>query len=104
MNPRAVVLDEASAMLDPRGRADLSRVVRRMRAEGITVIAITHFMEEAAEADRVIVMHDGAIALDGTPRKVLGRADILTPLGLEPPRRRASRAPWKSEDFACRHA
>ena len=85
MNPRAVVLDEASAMLDPRGRADLSRVVRRMRAEGITVIAITHFMEEAAEADRVIVMHDGAIALDGTPRKVLGRADILTPLGLEPP-------------------
>lgn len=85
MKPRVVVLDEASSMLDPRGRADLSRVVKAMRAEGITVISITHFMEEAAQADRVVVMHEGGVALDGDPHDVLACANDLDSLGLEPP-------------------
>ncbi len=85
MKPRVVVLDEASSMLDPRGRADLSRVVKAMRAEGITVISITHFMEEAAQADRVVVMHEGGVALDGDPHDVLVCANDLEALGLEPP-------------------
>lgn len=85
MHPRVLVLDESTAMLDPLGRAEVRAAVRRLHAEGTTVIAVTHFMEEAVEADRVVVMDAGRIVLDGVPRDVFGRADQLRELRLDLP-------------------
>lgn len=89
MDPAILILDEATAMLDPRGRAGLLRVVRELHAAGMTVVMITHYMEEAALADRVVVLDRGAVRLDGTPQEVLTRAHELRELSLEVP-------------FACR--
>ena len=70
MQPEVMILDEATAMLDPAGRADVLATVRKLnREQGMTVIWITHFMEEAAVADRVVVLDKGKIALDGTPAR-----------------------------------
>ena len=85
MNPQILVLDEASAMLDPRGRRGLMRVVRKLAREGMTVVMITHFMEEAALADRVIVMEAGRIACEGAPDTVLADEALLSRLNLEVP-------------------
>ncbi len=85
MEPRILVLDEASSMLDPRGRDGLLRVCRDLHEHGMTIVMITHFMEEAALADRVIVLKDGAVCLEGTPEEVLTRADELASLNLEVP-------------------
>ncbi len=85
MNPRILVLDEASAMLDPRGRRGLMRVVRKLAREGMTVVMITHFMEEAALADRVIVMEAGRVACEGAPKEVLADEKLLERLNLEVP-------------------
>ncbi len=85
MDPQVLILDEASAMLDPRGRAGLMRVCKELHGRGFTIIMITHFMEEAAAADRVMVMEAGRVALCGTPQEVLTRADELTHLNLEVP-------------------
>lgn len=85
MNPQVLVLDEASSMLDPRGRRGLMRVCKALNARGMTIVAITHFMEEAAEADRVIVLDAGRVALDGTPDEVLVQTDKLAHLDLEVP-------------------
>lgn len=85
MRPEVVVLDEATAMLDPRGRRGLMRVVRELRDRGITAVMITHYMEEAALADRVIVLDRGRIALEGAPRDVLARAGELGRFGLDVP-------------------
>ncbi|WP_449134365.1 energy-coupling factor transporter ATPase [Senegalimassilia sp.] len=85
MNPSVLVLDEASAMLDPRGRAGLMRVCRELHERGMTIVMITHFMEEAAQADRVIVMERGHVALEGTPDEVLLQADALDRLNLDVP-------------------
>ncbi len=85
MNPQILVLDEASAMLDPRGRRGLMRVVRKLAREGMTVVMITHFMEEAALADRVIVMESGHVACEGTPDTVLANEELLARLNLEVP-------------------
>ena len=85
MEPQVLVLDEASSMLDPRGRRGLMRVCKALNARGMTVVAITHFMEEAAEADRVIVLDAGRVALDGTPDEVLVQTDKLAHLDLEVP-------------------
>ncbi len=85
MHPRVLVLDESTAMLDPLGRAEVRAAVRRLHAEGTTVIAVTHFMEEAVEADRVVVMDAGRIVLGGVPRDVFGRADQLRELRLDLP-------------------
>lgn len=83
MNPACLVLDEATAMLDPRGREEVLRTVRRLnRDEGLTLIHITHFMEEAVRADRVVVMDRGRIALEGTPAEVFARAGELERIGL----------------------
>ena len=69
MEPECIVLDEATAMLDPSGRREVLRTVQRLnREKGITVVLITHHMNEAAEADRVVVMDDGEVVMDGTPR------------------------------------
>ena len=85
MNPEILILDEASAMLDPRGRKGLMRVVRSLNGQGMTVVMITHFMEEAALADRVIVLDEGKVARVGTPQKVLVDIDALSALNLEVP-------------------
>ena len=85
MNPSVLVLDEASAMLDPRGRAGLMRVCHELHERGMTIVMITHFMEEAARADRVIVMERGHVALEGTPDEVLLQADALDHLNLDVP-------------------
>ena len=85
MDPQILVFDEAGAMLDPRGRTGLLRVCRELNAEGLTIVLITHFMEEAALADRVIVLEDGVVALDGTPEEVLVQAERLAALSLEVP-------------------
>ncbi len=85
MQPRALILDEASSMLDPRGRKGLMRVCRELHDRGMTIIMITHYMEEAALADRVIVMNAGRIAREGTPEEVLTRADELAALNLDVP-------------------
>ena len=85
MNPEILILDEASAMLDPRGRKGLMRVVRSLNDQGMTVVMITHFMEEAALADRVIVLDGGKAARVGTPEEVLIDVDALSALNLEVP-------------------
>ena len=74
MNPQILVLDEASAMLDPRGRAGLLRVCQELHERGMTIVMITHFMEEAALADRVVVLDGGRVRLDGTPERCSRRA------------------------------
>lgn len=85
MNPEILILDEASAMLDPRGRKGLMRVVRSLNGQGMTVVMITHFMEEAALADRIIVLDGGKVARVGTPEEVLIDVDALSALNLEVP-------------------
>ena len=86
MEPECIVLDEATAMLDPIGRSEvLSTVERLHREKGITVLLITHHMNEAENADRVLVMNDGRIALDGTPREVFSHRAELEQMGLTVP-------------------
>ncbi len=86
IRPKVLVLDEAPAMLDPPGREDIMRVVEKLRADtGMTVIAITHFMDEARAADRVIVLNDGEVYLDGRPPQVFARREELFKAGLVPP-------------------
>lgn len=85
MNPQILILDEASAMLDPRGRKGLLRVCKELHAAGMTIVMITHFMEEAALADRVFVLDDGHVALEGTPDSVLTQMELLESLALDIP-------------------
>ena len=86
MRPECIVLDEPTAMLDPVGRKEVLDTVRRLNAEsGITVVLITHHMDEAAQAGRLIVMHDGHIMADGRPEQVFQNVDGLRSLGLEVP-------------------
>lgn len=86
MRPKIIVFDESTAMLDPSGREEvLNTVLRINREEGITIIWITHFMEEAARADRVLVMDDGKIAMEGAPREVFTMVDRLKEMGLDAP-------------------
>ena len=86
MEPECIVLDEATAMLDPVGRREVLSAVHRLnREKGITVVLITHHMNEAEEADRVIVMDDGRIALDGTPKEVFTQVEPLRTMGLTVP-------------------
>ena len=86
MEPDCIVLDEATAMLDPVGRQEVLSTVHRLnREKGITVVLITHHMNEAEDADRVIVMDDGKIALDGTPKEVFTQVEPLRDMGLTVP-------------------
>jgi energy-coupling factor transport system ATP-binding protein len=86
MQPQVLVLDEATAMLDPLGRQEVLDVARRLNRErGVTVVAVTHFMREAVEADRVVVMDGGRIALQGTPREIFRQGDRLRELHLDLP-------------------
>ncbi len=86
MEPRCIVLDEPTAMLDPRGRREVLETVRRLnREQGVTVVLITHHMREAIDADRVIVMDNGAILTDGTPAQVFTQVELLQSAGLTVP-------------------
>jgi len=86
MRPEIIILDEPTSMLDPVGREEVLSVVRKLnREEGITVVYITHFMEEAVRADRVVVMEQGRVVMDGTPREVFRRVELLKDLGLDVP-------------------
>lgn len=86
MKPDCIVLDEPTAMLDPRGRADVMQTLKRLnKEEGMTIIHITHYMEEAVEADRVVVMDQGKVVMTGTPREVFSRVEELKHLGLDVP-------------------
>ena len=86
MEPKCIVLDEPTAMLDPKGRAEVMETVKRLNSEkGITVILITHHMDEAAQAQRVVVLDQGRVALDGTPREVFSQVEKLHGMGLAAP-------------------
>lgn len=86
MHPEILILDEPTAMLDPMGRADVMRTVESLcREKGMTVVHITHFMEEAVAADRVIVMDEGCVVLSGTPREVFSQVEVLRKLSLDVP-------------------
>ncbi len=85
MEPRVLILDEASSMLDPRGRKGLMKACHALHERGMTIVMITHFMEEAAEADRVAVFQAGRVAMFGTPEEILTRADELAQLNLDMP-------------------
>ena len=86
MRPECIVLDEPTAMLDPNGRKEVIRTVRELnQKEGITVLLITHYMEEVIHADRVIVMDDGKLVMDGTPREIFSRVDELKSYRLDVP-------------------
>ncbi len=86
MRPECIVLDEATAMLDPMGRQEVLNTIHALnRQRGITVVLITHHMNEAAEADRLIVMNEGSVTMDGTPREIFQRVEELQAIGLTVP-------------------
>ena len=86
MQPEILILDEPTAMLDPRGRREVSSTIKRLNKEqGITVVLITHYMNEAAEADRTVVIDNGRIVLDGTPKEVFENVEKIKSLGLDVP-------------------
>ncbi len=86
MEPKCIVLDEPTAMLDPRGRREVMDTILKLNAEkGITVVLITHHMDEAAQAQRVVVLHQGKVAADGTPREVFSQVELLHSIGLAAP-------------------
>lgn len=86
MRPQYLVLDEPTAMLDPSGRQEVINTIRKLnKEEGLTIVHITHFMEEAVYADRVVVMEAGEIVLEGKPREVFSKVSVLKNLGLDVP-------------------
>lgn len=85
MRPECIILDEPTAMLDPHGRNEVMEIIEKLNREGITILLITHFMDEAARADRVIIMDQGEISLDGSPIEVFGHAEEIKQLGLDVP-------------------
>lgn len=86
MRPRCIVLDEPTAMLDPAGRKDVMDIIRKLNREyGITIVLITHYMDEAVKADRVIVMDNGEVVLDNVPKKVFSNISVIKKAGLDVP-------------------
>ena len=86
MRPKVIVFDESTAMLDPVGRRDVFALAQKLnRSEGITIVWITHFMDEAVHADRVVVMDAGKVAMQGTPREVFSHVRQIRALGLDVP-------------------
>ncbi|MEG0830700.1 MAG: energy-coupling factor transporter ATPase [Anaerovoracaceae bacterium] len=85
MKPSCIVFDEPTAMLDPKGRKEVMKIIEELHEEGITVVLITHFMEEAAEADRIVIMDKGEVALDGTPREIFAQTDKIRAINLDVP-------------------
>ncbi len=85
MKPECIIFDEPTAMLDPKGRAEVRDIIKRLHQEGITVLLITHFMEEAAGADRTIIMNNGNIISDGTPAEIFSNTELIEMAGLDVP-------------------
>lgn len=85
MRPECIILDEPTAMLDPHGREEVMEIIHKLNSEGITILLITHFMDEAVEADRVIIMDKGSVVLDGTPREIFSHVDEIKEIGLDVP-------------------
>ena len=85
MRPQCIVFDEPTAMLDPKGRKEVMKIIHQLHDEGITCILITHFMEEAAQAERILILNNGEIYMDGTPREIFTDRDSLSALGLYVP-------------------
>lgn len=86
MQPKCIILDEPTAMLDPSGRKEVMATIKRMnREQGITIMLITHYMEEAAQSDRVIVMDKGRVIIDDKPEKVFSQVDMIKKIGLDVP-------------------
>ena len=85
MKPECIIFDEPTAMLDPRGRKEIMSIIDELHAEGITVVLITHFMEETVNADRIIIMNDGHVLLDGAPEEVFARGDLIREASLDVP-------------------
>lgn len=85
MRPDCIILDEPTAMLDPHGRMEVMEIIEKLHREGITILLITHFMEEAARADRVVIMDRGKVVLDGTPAQVFAREEEIRALHLDVP-------------------
>ncbi len=85
MKPRCIIFDEPTAMLDPKGRNEIMAIIDELHQEGITVVLITHFMEEAVRADRVIIMNEGKLLLDGTPAEVFAQGQLMKSVNLDVP-------------------
>ncbi|MDD6770020.1 MAG: energy-coupling factor transporter ATPase [Inconstantimicrobium porci] len=86
MKPKCIIFDEPTAMLDPSGRKEVLNAIKQINKEnGITIVLITHYMDEAAQADRIVVMDNGEIKLEGTPRKVFSNVELMKNLGLDVP-------------------
>ena len=85
MRPQCIIFDEPTAMLDPKGRKEIMEIIRQLNREGITVVLITHFMDEAVRADRVIIMTDGQVILDGTPEQVFSHDSEVRSVNLDVP-------------------
>ena len=85
MKPECIIFDEPTAMLDPKGRSEVMNIIRKLHSEGITIILITHFMEEAADADRIVIMNSGKIAADSTPQEVFSDREAIEAAGLRVP-------------------
>lgn len=85
MKPRCIIFDEPTAMLDPKGRNEIMDIIKELHEEGITIVLITHFMEEAVRADRVVVMHEGEVYLDGTPQEVFSQKEKILSVNLDIP-------------------
>lgn len=84
--PQCILLDEPTAMLDPKGRAEVMKTIKMLNREnGVTIVLITHYMEEAAQADRVVVIDSGEIVMDNEPKKIFSQVDIMRNLGLDVP-------------------
>ncbi|MDE5765101.1 MAG: energy-coupling factor transporter ATPase [Ruminococcus sp.] len=94
MKPKCIILDEPTAMLDPQGRREVMNVIRKMnREQGITIVLITHYMDEAAQCDRVVVMDKGRIVLDDVPRTVFSHVEQVKAIGLDVPQ--ATELAWR---------
>ena len=94
MHPKCIILDEPTAMLDPNGRKEVIRTVHELnRAEGITMVLITHYMEEVIDADYVFVMDDGRVVMQGTPREIFSQVETLLSYGLDVPQ--ITRLAWE---------
>ena len=86
MEPECIVLDEPTAMLDPKGRSEVMKTIKMLNKEkGVTIVLITHYMEEAAQADRVVVIDGGEKIMDNVPKKVFSQVDLMRSLGLDVP-------------------
>lgn len=85
MRPECIVFDEPTAMLDPKGRGEVMSIIKELHEDGITVVLITHFMEEAAQADRIIIMDQGKIALDGAPKEIFSKVEEIRSMNLDVP-------------------